>query len=80
VIPAIYIWLRDPERPVAADRWGSHKARVMALLGRLAPAKAWLVAQQRRLEPLKAGLQRLAPFMARLLGHLQRRFPAVFGH
>ncbi len=89
VIPAIYIWLRDPERPMPdpAERWRlliPLKVRAVALLGRLAPAKATLSAQLRRLEPLKAGvlarLRRLGPFKARMLGRLERRFPKVFGH
>jgi len=89
VIPAIYIWLRDPERsmPDPADRWrflAPYKARATALLIRLAPVQSRLMAQLRRLEPVKVWvvvqLHRLEPLKAKLLGILARRFPAVFGH
>jgi multidrug efflux pump subunit AcrB len=69
VIPAIYVWLRDPERPIRSPRWtllAPLRAKILALL---AKAKARVVHTAKRLQPLMAKLQAL----------LARRFAKLFG-
>jgi multidrug efflux pump subunit AcrB len=81
VIPAIYIWLRDPERsqPTPGARWrflDPVKARIEAIIRRLEPIKArvsaYVTARLPRIEAaVRAGLKAL----------LRRLFPRSFdGH
>ena len=68
VIPAIYVWLRDPERPRPsgrAKRFDPVKRRVRVLLQK---TQALAVRNAKRLQPRLAKLQAM----------LARRFPAVF--
>jgi hypothetical protein len=81
VIPALYVWLRDPERPPSGP---SRARRVFDMAGVKAIA-LWQNIQPRLrrgrevLRPLREGLAaRLAPLVGRLRTALECRFPAMF--
>ena len=85
VIPALYVWLRDPERPMPdpSQRWKRLeplKARAIALWKRSAPIRAKALDLLDKAKALAAQTaKRLQPLVVKLQAMLARRFPKVFG-
>ncbi len=86
VIPAIYVWLRDPSCPVPdpSQRWrrlDPLKAKGMALVNRLAPLRERTL---HRLRPIGAKvaiwLHRLDPMKLKLMAALERHFQKASRH